>query len=155
MPDLSSDVIMAWLRDREPHLVVRGDDDERPVDDHAAVLPAVLRLGGLLDECLARAPAAFRARFLSERTRATTRAVLAQLGQGRRLRLLQWLSDVPGLEDLPADLLRDASSETGVFLRAEIVALHRVAALDRIFGEERIAMLLAACTHAVRPENLQ
>ena len=76
------------------------------------------------------------------------RTALAQIGQGRRLRLLHWLSDIPDFGDLPTALLGTDTSEAAHFLRAEIRNLHRRALLDRIFSPERIAALLDACSAA-------
>src|SRR5712664_4173578 len=115
MPDLSTDEIARWLRARESTVAADLASAVPPAEEHEAVLPSVLRLGELLDDCLSRAPDNLRDRLRHERVRGTTRAILMQLGQGRRLRLLHWLGDVRGLEDLPVQLLRDASSEAGTF----------------------------------------
>jgi len=148
MPDLSADVVAAWLYEREPVIAVDLRTSVPSADEHDAVLPAVLGLGRAMDDALANDPDGLRSRLTDPSVLAKTRIALAQIGQGRRLRLLHWISDIPDFGDLPTALLGTDASEAAQFLRAEIRNLHRRALLDRIFSPERIAALLDACSAA-------
>ena len=153
MPDLSTDEIAHWLRGCEPTVAAELKGTPPPAEEHERVLPSVLRLGALLDECFGRSPDELRDRFRQDRVQATTRHVLAQLGVARRLRLLQWFAETAEQEEFPSRIIGDGQGETGAFLRAELLRLHRRASLDRIFSPDRIAALLAACSHAVITET--
>jgi hypothetical protein len=154
MPDLSTSKITDWLRAREPTIAADLASTPPPPEEHEAILPSILRFGSLLGDCLSRSPDQLRDHFQHGRLGTTACAALAQLGLGRRLRLLHWLGETPGLEALSAHLLQYARGDTGTFLRAELLALHRRAVLARIFGHERIAVLLAACNQAANAETL-
>jgi hypothetical protein len=149
MPDLSADAVAVWLYSHEPAIAA---DLARAVpsgEEHELVLPAILRLGTLMDDALAHAPDALRSWLLDDRVLTNARQTLAQIGQGRRLRLLHWLAEVPGLDDLPMTLLGSDASDATRFLQAEIRNLHRRALLGRMFSPERITALLAACNAAL------
>jgi hypothetical protein len=148
MPDLSADVVAAWLDQMEPVIAIDIRTSVPSAEEDEAVLPAVLGLGRILDDALARSPDILRERLKQESVLEKTRTALAQIGQGRRLRLLHWLADIPDFSDLPAALLGTDTSEATQFLRAEIRCLHRRALLDRMFSPERIAALLEACSAA-------
>jgi hypothetical protein len=77
------------------------------------------------------------------------RAVLAQLGAARLMRLLHWLGETDATQPegmVPALVAGD--DEIGRALRAAIAAVTRRALLARIFAPERIAALEAACRTA-------
>ena len=152
MPDLSTDTVTTWLHEREPAIAADAAGSGPPPEDHATVQPSVLRLGALLDAALARSPDRLKDRLREEQVQHHTRVALAQIGIGRRLRLLHWLTEIPGLEDVPTSLMAADTSDTGAFLRAEIRRLHRRTLLNRIFSQERIAALLAASTQAALSE---
>jgi hypothetical protein len=148
MPDLSADGVAAWLYEMEPVIAVDLRTSVPSAEEHDAVLPAMLGLGRVLDDALAHSPDRLRDRLKQEPVLAKTRTALAQIGQGRRLRLLHWLADIPGFTDLPSALLATDASAAAQFLRAEVRNLHRRALLDRMFSPERIAALLEACAAA-------
>jgi hypothetical protein len=154
MPDLSTEKISAWLYAREPAIATELAREFPSVEDGQAILPSVLRLGRTLDDVLTRAPDRLRECLHQERTLALSRVVLAQINRGRRLRLLHWLTESPGLADLPASLLVDDGSDCSAYLRAEIRALHQRTLLARIFHQDRIAELLAASQQAAQTEPL-
>ena len=74
------------------------------------------------------------------------RAVLAQLGAARLLRLLHWLAESD--EPRRIAVLISGDDATGAALRAAIAAVTRPALLRRIFAAERIAALDAASAGA-------
>jgi hypothetical protein len=152
MPDLSADTIAQWLREREPAIAADLASAMPSTDEDPAVLPSVLRLGSLLDEALARSPERLKDLLRHEQFHNRMRVVVAHIALGRRLRLLHWLTEIDGLEDVVRDLLVADQSDTGAFLRADIRSLHRRALLSRIFDGERIAALLAASTQTEQPE---
>ena len=152
MPDLSADTIAEWLREREPAITADLASAMPSTDEDPTVLPSVLRLGSLLDEALARSPERLKDLLRHEQFQNRMRVVVAQVGLGRRLRLLHWLTEIDGLEDVVRDLLVADQSDTGAFLRADIRSLHRRALLSRIFDGERIAALLAASTQTAQSE---
>jgi hypothetical protein len=149
MPDLSVDGVAVWLYNHEPAIAADLASSVPSGEEHELVLPAILQLGTLMDDALARAPDALRSWLVDDRVLTNVRQTLAQIGQGRRLRLLHWLAEIPGLDDLPETLLGSDASEATRFLQAEIRNLHRRALLDRMFSPERIAALLAACSAAL------
>ena len=148
MPDLSADVVAAWLYEKEPVIAVDLATSVPSSEEHEVVLPAVLRFGLLMDDALARDPDKFRTRLKDEAVLANARTALAQIGQGRRLRVIHWLAEIPDFNDLPTALLGADNSSSAQFLRAEIRNLHRRALLDRMFSPNRIAALLDACSVA-------
>ena len=152
MPDLSADTIAEWLREREPAIAADLASAMPSTDEDPTVLPSVLRLGSLLDEALARSPERLKELLRHEQFQNRMRVVVAHIALGRRLRLLHWLTEIDGLEDVVRDLLVADQSDTGAFLRADIRSLHRRALLSRIFDRERIAALLAASTQAAQSE---
>ena len=95
---------------------------------------------GLLFKCLHSEPA------LSD-----LRAILAQLGAARSLRLLHWISeaDLPEGGALLAGLLQ-ADDQAGAALRTAVEGLRRKLVLTRIFAPERLAALQAACTETLK-----
>ena len=152
MPDLSADMIAVWLREREPAIAANLASAMPSTDEDPTVLPSVLRLGSLLDEALARSPERLKDLLRHEQFQNRMRVVVAHIALGRRLRLLHWLTEIDGLEDVVRDLLVADQSDTGAFLRADIRSLHRRALLSRIFDGERIAALLAASTQIAQSE---
>jgi hypothetical protein len=152
MPDLSANEVAKWLCARDPGIAADIASAPPSAEEDETVLPAVIRLGSLLDDALFRSPLQLKQRLQQDRVRAATRTALAQMGVGRRLRLLHWFAEIPSTEHLPASLLTGEDTEASAFLRAEIRTLHRQASLSRIFGQDRIAALLAACNEAAQSE---
>ena len=152
MPDLSADEVARWLCARDPGIAADIASAPPSAEEDETVLPGVIRLGSLLDDALSRSPDQLKQRLQQDRVRAATRTALAQMGVGRRLRLLHWFAEIPGPVHLPASLLAGEDTEASAFLRAEIRALHRRASLSHIFGQDRIAALLAACNEAAQSE---
>ena len=99
-------------------------------DDHIAELGRMIRMSAFADDL---------------------RALLAQLGAARLLRILHWLPErgIPECNLVIAALVEGVSPEARA-LRAALAALTRRAILRRIFDPERIALLTAACTAAFK-----
>ena len=152
MPDLSADAIAAWLREREPVIAADLARAIPSADEDPTVLPSILRLGALFDQALARSPEQLKELLRHEQFIHRMRAIVAHVALGRRLRLLHWLTEIDGLDDVVTALLSADQSDTGAFLRTEIRSLHRRRLLSCIFDGERIAALLAASTQAADSE---
>jgi hypothetical protein len=75
------------------------------------------------------------------------RSILAQLGGCRVLRTLDWLTepDIPQRRALIAALLEPDGTGAGQTLQTTIQQLNRRILIGRIFSNERIEMLEAAC----------
>jgi hypothetical protein len=147
MPDLEQQAVTRWFAG----LVPDADAGSWPpplraietTDDNAQRMHA---LGLVLDQLTSGDLAA----VLREATfQADFRAVLAQLGAARQMRLLHWLGENDAAEPegmVPALVAGDDG--TARALRAAIAAVTRRALLARIFAPERIAALEAACRAA-------
>jgi hypothetical protein len=145
MPDLSADAVVTWLIETEPVIAAEIAAAPPSMEEHEIVLPVVLQLGQRLDEKFTASADELRQWLRQESTHADTLITLAQIGRGRRLRLMHWLSAISEGDEFPASLLENNESDEGMFLRSEIRNLHRKALLERMFSPQRIAALLAAC----------
>jgi len=150
MPDFEQATVAEWLTALRPASANEWPPPVRAIEtqaDHAERLQA---LGSLLDEI---APGELRhlsAAMREAPLRDDLRAVMAQLGAARLMRLLHWLAEI-GLPDRPAVIsaLIGADDAAGDALRAAIAAATRQALLRRIFSADRIAALHAACETAL------
>lgn len=109
--------------------------------------PGLLALGGALDAARERDAAALPGRLRGDPLRDDLRGALAKLGPARMLRILDWLTESTTLDRrrvLDAILEADPSG-AGQALRAAIHDDNRQALLARIFSQERLDTLLAAC----------
>ena len=152
MPDLEHRAVTDWLTELRPavaaqewppavralemevghpeQLVVLGRALDDLGEDHIAELARALRVSPFRDD---------------------VRVVLAQLGAARLLRILHWLPEqgIPDCNLIISALIEGVSPEACA-LRAALAALTRRAILRRIFDPERIALLTAACTAALK-----
>lgn len=154
MPDLSADAVSAWVRAHEPALAADVAPSIPSGAEHEAVLPAMLRLGAAMDVSEQQDPNRFDILFQRQDVLSNFQAMLPEFGLGRRLYLLNWLSNRASGQDIAATLLASGDSDAARFLRAEFQSLHRRALLARIFGPDRIKTLLDASVEATkRPHN--
>lgn len=149
MPDLSADAVATWLQQHEPVIAEEIKASPLSADEHERVLPAILRLGQLMDHAKDTAGPDLQAWITDPETVPDARQLLAQIGPGRRLRLLHWLAEATDMDGFADALVGGEPSDATRFLRAEIQTLHRRALLDRMFSSQRIAALLAACNAAL------
>jgi hypothetical protein len=147
MPDLSIQAVIAWLDQKEPGLSGVLRHAIRAMERNAAVEAGLVQLGTSLDHSRERNPAGLSARLLSDPVHDDLRSILAQLGGCRVLRTLDWLTepDIPERRALIAVLLEPGGTGAGQTLQATIQQLNRRILIDRIFANERIEMLEAAC----------
>lgn len=148
MPDLSTDAIHRWI---DAHWQcaagISSKHTFRQNERSHRVEQALAALGQVLEEAGERDFSALRAALIEDAGRDGLRRVLAQLGPGRMVRILHWLSCL-GSSDADAVLttLFDSSDDVNVLaLREALQALHRRELLARLFGEDRVGALLSAC----------
>lgn len=145
MPDLSTHAVTAWLREHEP--AIADDYPIAPIEEATSVQPLLPQLGEALDHALKRDPVALSGNLSQDPMRDSMRAVLAQMGSARRLRVLAWLAEA-GLPDTHAvlgTLLEMDASGSGRALRDSLRSHYRRALLARMFVPERIEQVMAAC----------
>lgn len=148
MPDLSTEAIQRWI-DTYGQTTTDVDRKEgfRDSERHSGVEQALTTLGQVLEEARDNDVTALRTALIEDTGRDGLRRILAQLGPGRMARILYWLSYL-GSPDADAVLttLFDSSSDINVLsLRETLQVLHRRELLGRLFGEDRVGMLLSAC----------
>jgi hypothetical protein len=152
MPDLEHRAVTDWLTELRP--AVAGQEwppAVRPLEMEVGHPEELVALGRALDD-LGEDHIAELARALRVSPfRDDVRVVLAQLGAARLLRILHWLPEqgIPDCNLVIAALIEGVSPEACA-LRAGLAALSRRAILRRIFDPERIALLTAACTPALK-----
>ena len=122
----------------------------RAVETQADNPERLQAFGFLLDQLAERDLRDFSAALREASLRDGLRAVMAQLGAARLMRLLHWLVeiDLPGCDAVISALV-GGDDTTGHALRAAIPAVTRRALLRRIFAPDRLAALHAACETAL------
>ncbi len=152
MPDLEHRAVTDWLTELRPVVAAQEwPPAVRPLEMEAGHPERLVALGRALDDLeddhVAELARMLRAPPLGE----DLLAVLAQLGAARLLRILHWLPErgIPECNLVIAALIEGVSPEARA-LRAALAALTRRAILRRIFDPERVALLTAACTAALK-----
>ena len=150
MPDLEQVAVTEWLTALRSAAANEWPPAIRPIETEADNAERLQGLGVILDKLV---PAQLRdlAIALSELPlRDELRAVLAQLGAARLMRLLHWLAEID-LPDCAAVIstLIGSDDANGEALRAAVAAVTRRALLRRIFATDRVAAVAAACQIAV------
>ncbi len=157
MPDLSQPPVRDWLDAHGSAAIDTALAAPAPHDEHPEVLPSVLRFGAALDRAGSADPDAARASLASPPHAARLAAVLAHMGAGRRMRVIDWLNQAarPG-SPRPLDrLLHADSGEAAAALRHWLLHLYRKDLLGRLFSRDRVDALLAACQATRQPEHAQ
>ena len=147
MLDLDRDAVTRWLTERQPEGSSPGCELIRPIEAAPEVRPSLLTLGGALGAARERDATTLSAHLCGDPLRDDLRGALAQLGAARLLRLLDWLTEdaVPERRRVLEALLAADPSGAGQALRTAIEDYNRQALLARIFSQERLDALLAAC----------
>ena len=147
MPDLSKTTVTTWLQDRAPAVATLWGGAIRSLEDDGEVRTALATLGHALDTSLNRDAVALSTQLQEPALQGSFRAVLAQLGPARLLRLLHWLTfaGLPAGDKVVEGLMQDEPSGVGAMLRAAVLELHRQELLARIFSRDRLRNLLSAC----------
>jgi len=147
MPNLEQNAVTAWLTELRPDAAssewppaIRPVESEVPLPEH------LVALGNAFDDLVTADPRALRDALCRSPLRDDVRAVLAQLGAARTLRLLHWLAEVelPDCHAVIAALVEEDGPEARA-IRAAVAAVTQKATIRRIFAPERIAALANAC----------
>lgn len=152
MPNLEQHAVTAWLTELRPGpAATEWPPAIRAIETEADLPQRLTALGRAFDDLAPGDPHALATALRNAPLRDDLRAVLAQLGAARVLRVLHWLCeiDVPDCHAVIAALLQDDGS-VGQALRAAVEAVTRRAVLCRIFAPERIAALEIACAAALQ-----
>ena len=146
MPNLEQHAVTEWLTELRPAASARVAAARPGGRDRGGQpgAPASVRISPR--SARRKRPEDFSAALRQAPLRDDLRAVMAQLGAARLMRLLHWLAEI----DLPdcnavISALVGGDDATGHALRAAIAAVTRRALLRRIFAPDRIAALQAAC----------
>jgi hypothetical protein len=150
MPDLEQAAVTVWLAALRPAAATEWPPPIRAIETEGDNAERLQALGAILDELV---PAQLRGLSiaLSEPPlRDEVRAVMAQLGAARLMRLLHWLAEID-LPDCPTVIhtLVGGDDGNGEALRAAVAVVTSRAVLRRIFALDRIAALHAACQIAL------
>ena len=146
MPNLEQHTATVWLTELRPAASREWPPPVRAVETEGDTPERLQAFGSLLDQLAERDLQNFSAALRQAPLRGDLRAVMAQLGAARLMRLLHWLAeiDLPGCDAVISALI-GGDDATGHALRAAIAAVTRRALLRRIFAPDRIAALQAAC----------
>lgn len=150
MPDLTTPAVKSWLDRMDPPLSGPLPDAIRGIEQDPDVETALAALAAALGQAHARDPVGFLARLQAKSTKAKLRAVLAQLGDARAIRLLDWLSEpaCPARRALLATLLANDGTGAGKALQSAVRSLSRRALTLRMLACERLTALASACKTA-------
>ena len=151
MLDLQTGAITAWL-------AVHGSEDlARPArlprdDDGPHLASPLVALGTALEASVQHGAGAL-GEALDRGLAVSMAEVIAHLGPGRRLRLLHWLTEA-GFDEPHRiiEQLTDPGTPGGAVVLRWMTALLRRERLDRLFSQDRIDTLLAACRKAETKE---
>jgi hypothetical protein len=150
MPNLEQYAVTAWLTAVRPAAVTEWPPPIRAIETEADNAERLQALGSILDGLIPEEVRDLSTALRQAPLRDDLRAIMAQLGAARLMRLLHWLAEID-LPDCPAVIsaLVGADDGNGDALRAAITAVTRRALLRRIFAPDRIAALHAACETAL------
>jgi hypothetical protein len=150
MPNFEQKAVTEWLSALRPPESNEWPPPIRAIETEENNRECLQALGSILDEIAPKELRDFSTALKEGRLRDDLRAVMAQLGAARLMRLLHWLAEVD-LPDCPViiSMLVGGDDATGDALRAAIAAVTRRALLRRIFSPDRIAALHAACETAL------
>ena len=150
MPDLEQAAVTEWLTALRPAAANEWPPAIRAIETEADNAERLQALGSILDEIPQEELPDLSTALREGPLRDDLRAVMAQLGAARLMRLLHWLAEI----DPPAcpaviSALVGGDDAIGDALRAAIAAVTRRALLRRIFASYRIAALHGACETAL------
>jgi hypothetical protein len=150
MPNLEQYAVTEWLTALRPAAAAsEWPPPIRAVETQADNPGRLQALGSIFDEIAPEELRDFSTALREGPLRDDLRAVMAQLGAARLMRLLHWLAEID-LPDCPAaiSMLAGGHDATGDALRAAVAAVTRRTLLRRILAPDRIAALHAACETA-------
>jgi hypothetical protein len=151
MPNLEQHAVTEWLTALRPAATANEWPPAiRAIETQSDNSERLQRLGSIFDELIPEELRHLSTALKEVPLRDDLRAVMAQLGAARLMRLLHWLAeiDLPGCPTV-ISALAGGDDATGHALRAAIAAVTQRALLRRIFAPDRIAALQAACETAL------
>ena len=151
MLDLHTEAIAAWL-------AVHGSEDLArsaglpKADDDSGLSGVLVAFATSLETSVQHGTGAL-GEALDQGLSVAMAEVIAHLGPGRRLRLLHWLTEA-GFDEPHRiiEQLTDPGTPGGAVMLRWMTALLRRERLDRLFSQDRIDTLLAACRKAETKE---
>jgi hypothetical protein len=154
MPNLEQHTVTESLTELRPPASREWPPAVRAVETEADNPERLKAFGSLLDQLAKGDLQDFAAALREAPLRDDLRAILAQLGAARLMRLLHWLAeiDLPGCDAVISTLV-GGDDANGHALRAAIAAVTRRALLRRIFAPDRVAALYAACQTALEGDT--
>jgi hypothetical protein len=147
MLDLSTSGVGTWLKHNGAYDFRELPGAVQRAEANPNVETALVALGLALEEASSRDPANFKTRLQTEPAKNAFLAVLSQLGHGRLIRLLDWLSE-PGKPDrhvLLAALFSADAPDPAQAVRASIHMLARQVLIRRLMHRDRLETLFACC----------
>jgi hypothetical protein len=146
MPNLEQTVVTAWLTELQPRDAPAWPPAIRPLEATGRAPERLVSFGAALDGLVPADLPRLRDALRNGPLLPGLRALMAQLGAARTLRLLHWLAevDLPECHDV-ITALTDGNEPEAQALRATISVITRAAIVRRMFAPERIAALEHAC----------
>ena len=150
MPNLEQHPVTEWLTELRPAASREWPPAVRAVETESDNPERLKAFGSLLDQLAKGDLQDLSAALREAPLRDDLRALMAQLGAARLMRLLHWLAeiDLPDCDAVISTLV-GGDDPNGHALRAAIAAVTRRALLRRIFAPDRAAALHAACEAAL------
>lgn len=147
MPDLDTGAMADWLGDFNVILDVPDDVGRLALEADGACEDAVTKFGQSLDRALDTDPQKLSETLRDDATLPLLGGVLARLSLARQARIVHWISaaGVPNGQTLIRKLAKPTDDGTGDAFRESMMILHRQDLLTRIFSQDRLTSLLAAC----------
>jgi len=145
--DLSQSGLMAWLANSGAYEFAELPGAVQRAEAHPSVETALVAFGVALDEASNHDPARLQRRLQNAPAQNAFLTVLAQLGQARLIRLLEWLSE-PGKRQrhvLLAALFSPDAPEPATAVRASIRRLSRQLLIQRLIRTDRLETLQSCC----------
>ena len=153
MPNLNERDVVGWLATWRGSPQSDWPPSVRPIEQQDDVPSFLEALGDALEVAGEVQAGSTCAVLMAGQPARDFRTALAQMGAGRTLKILHWLSelDLPESRALLDALLRDRSSD-GVALCALVDALRRRATLHRLFAPDRLAALEEVCAETLKED---
>ncbi len=147
MQDQSAHPTTAWLEQEEPYRSSSLPAALHRLEETPNIEAALVAVGIALDEARTNVPEKLFKLINKDPGKTAFRTVLAQLGDARLIRLMEWLStpDHPTRHELLAGLLTPGTTDSSQAIAVIYRALTRRTILQRMIGDERIGSLYAVC----------
>lgn len=156
MPDLSAYGVKNWLIQQNPRAFCELAEAVRFAEQDPTLEAALVALGVALDDADRENPHGLTRRFKTDLERTRFQTVLAQLGQARLIRLLDWLSDPsqPQRHALLRGLFSPDAPDAAQAARSAIRHLRRQTLASRLLDLNRLSTIAdCAASHRRNRRN--